>query len=194
MKITIVLHIISLAIGFAALAADEASTKPDIPVITARSGVTGKDTTRSRDSEGFQNRVTSSIAAVDVDLKFFNEPAKPYTIECYFIAKGSSSNDLFIYDCQRLNESAQHYNTRFHAPSLLESSNRWISLPASGRTAFGEEIVSITYTQRVTGSKYMGWVVRVKSMDTVVRIEGSSQNLKKLAEDQPAFFDAAAAE
>ena len=194
MKSTIVTPIILLATVFAALAVDEAPTKPDIPIITARSGVTGKDTKMSRDSEGFQNRATSSIAAVDVDLKFFNKPAKPYTIECYFVAKGSSSSELFIYDCQRLTESAQHFDTRFNAPSLLESSNRWISLPASGRTAFGEEIVSITYTQKVTGSKYMGWVVRVKSMETVVRIEGSSQNLKKLAEDQPAFFDAAADE
>ena len=108
-----------------------------------------------------------------------------------------------MYDVQRQESSAQKDFLNFQAPNITGTSRKWVTLPVSGSYSGttstggldnGTFTGNIVYTQSVPGSKFYGWLVRVISQGTVVRIETNQAPLKALAEKIPAVFDAAVKE
>jgi len=181
-----------------------AAERPEVPNVAAHTDIVGKrKNVKTTDSDGFNQTQDMRSLSVVVELRSFHPPKQPYDVECFFIARSESTKSNYIYDVIRQSSSAQSDVLKFQPAPLGGNGRRWITLPMTGSftgaTSSGDLVTGlvsgeVTYSQRIDGSKFYGWLVRVISQGTVVRMETNQPQLKILAEKNPGIFNSASKE
>lgn len=174
---------------------------PDVPTLDARTASSGKETLKSSEGNIQEEQVVRSLA-VAVGLRSSKTPSQPYDVQCFFIGRSELTKENFLYNVQHQASSLATDALTFQAPSIEGSNTKKYSIPVSGDftgATIGGESVSGSFsgtsssTQKTKGDRFYGWVVRVVSKGTVVRMASNQASLKTLAEKNPTFFDQAAA-
>jgi hypothetical protein len=164
----------------------------ETPSIRARTDNQSKNKERSTTDTGWRQSQDVRNIGVAVDLSSFRAPKEAYDVQCFFVARSEANETNYIYDVQRQESTAQFDSLQFQAPPLDGSGSRWLSLPVKGFFVGGGSFRgTLTYTQRIAGSKFYGWLIRVVSQGLVVRIETNQAPLKELAEKNPSIFNEA---
>ena len=184
------IHRLLTAIAFVGLAGVAAAQVPTLTVTNASSAKRIK--TLSKDADGSFNKQTDRSVALNINMTPLKDAKGGYDIEWFFLLKpiGRKGSSIFDAGSKHSEKGAAKFPVSSKPIQEMNSRSKAYSVETIGDSS----AMVITTTDTTSGSKFSGWVVRVKTGGEVVRVEASLSELKELATRNPELFDKALAE
>ena len=172
----------------------ETGAAPSAPGLAVRTLSSSRRTTVvAAGSDGSFSKDIDRTCAIEIKMTPFSVPKEGFDLEWFFVAKTVTGRDRWIFDAGMRHSPSGREEIRVQSASVQAQADRRIDLTL--RPLRTEEGTALGYTSVITdtssGSRYEGWVVRVKSGGEVLRIEASLAELKALALENPLIFDKA---
>lgn len=170
-------------------------TKVPTPSVTAFTSSTGKVNNRSR-STNYSSVQTTRATKVSVSVRY-TSPPKPYTVQCFFLAKDEGAKERYVYDIAEFSGVNQHWNGELESVPVTGTLRSQLTIPFSGNFS-GVAQTGLTHTpfsgtfsgssavnKTVAGAKPDGWIVRVVSEGQVVHVSSSIPVMADFAKKNP---------
>lgn len=167
---------------------------PSAPGLEVRTLSSARRTTVvAAGTDGSFSKDIDRTALIEIKMTPFSVPKEGFDLEWFFVAKTVTGRERWIFDAgMRHSPSGREKLTVQSGPVQAQSDRR---IDFALRPLRTEEGTALAYTSVITdsssGSRYEGWVVRIKSRGEVLRIEASLSELKALALENPLIFDKA---
>ena len=189
-RISPTLAIAALALGLQA----EACGGPSAPSLEVRTLSNSRRTTVvAAGADGSFSKDIDRTAVIEIKMRPFSVPKEGFDLEWFFVAKTVAGRERWIFDAGMRHSPGGREELRVQSGPVQAQSDRQVELAL--RPVRTEEGTALAYTSVVTdtsaGSRYEGWVVRVKCRGEVLRVESSLPELRELALETPLVFDKA---
>jgi hypothetical protein len=177
--------------GLAALADTKSAQAPSLSVRTLSSA--RRTAVVSAGTDGSFSKDIDRTCSIEIKMVPFSVPETGFDLEWFFVAKTVTGKGRWIYDAGSKHSAKGREEMKVQSLPVQAQSDRQVDVGlAPVMTPEGRAIKWTTVvTEAASGSKYEGWVVRVKSGGTVVRVEASLSELREMALSNPEVFDKA---